>query len=93
MAAAIDARRNPAERRRLATAPATRARLRNVTAVMGSIIPIIPSRIDTWTRRDVANNATIIRTMAPTRSDQGARLKNSHHTRIAAAHTIPPIPA
>src|SRR5215213_964075 len=33
--------------------------------------------------RKVANNATIIRTTAPTRSDQGARLKNSHHRMTA----------
>ena len=33
--------------------------------------------------RDVANSATIIRTTAPKRSDQGARLKNTHHTTIA----------
>ena len=32
--------------------------------------------------RDVANSAAIITTRAPTRSDQGARLKNSHHTTI-----------
>src|SRR5262245_23237208 len=29
--------------------------------------------------------------MAPRRSDQGARLKNSHHTRTANAHTRAPI--
>ena len=40
--------------------------------------------------RDVANSATGMRTMAPTRSDQGARLKNSHHRRISSA---PPIAA
>ena len=44
-----------------------------------------PPAIDTWTRRDVANSATIIRTMAPRRSDQGARLKSSHQTRIERA--------
>ena len=37
----------------------------------------------------VANTATIIKTIAPTRSDQGARLKNSHHTTIASAPTTP----
>ena len=35
-------------------------------------------------------SATIIRTMAPKRSDQGARLKNSHHTRTANPQTSPP---
>ena len=39
--------------------------------------------------RDVANSATTIRTMAPTRSDQGARLKNSHHTTTANPPTNP----
>ena len=33
--------------------------------------------IDSWRRCHVATSATIIRTMAPKRSDQGARLKNS----------------
>jgi hypothetical protein len=33
-----------------------------------------------------------MKAMASTRSDQGARLKNSHHNRIASAQTIPPIP-
>ena len=41
--------------------------------------------------RDVANNATIITTMAPTRSDHGARLKSTHHTRIATPLASPPI--
>src|SRR5947207_760057 len=58
---------------------------------MGNIIPIIPPAMDLWIMRDVANAATIIRTMALTRSDQGARLKNSHHTTIANAPTSPPI--
>ena len=40
--------------------------------------------------RDVATSATTIRTMAPTRSDQGARLKNSHHTTTANPPTTPP---
>src|ERR1035437_10189441 len=57
---------------------------------MGNIIPIIPVAIDTWTMRDVANSAIIIRTIAPKRSDQGARLKNNHHTTIANPATSPP---
>src|SRR5213080_5581469 len=40
---------------------------------------------------DVANSATIITTMAPTRSDHGARLKSTHHTRIATPLASPPI--
>src|SRR5262249_49663594 len=43
--------------------------------------------------RCVANSATTIRTMAPTRSDQGARLKSSHHTRTSSPPTTPPITA
>ena len=44
-------------------------------------------------RRDVATIATIIRTMAPKRSDQGARLKKAHHTTIARPPTTPPMTA
>src|SRR5712691_4269686 len=40
--------------------------------------------------RFVATTATTIRTMAPTRSAQGARLKNSHHTTIANPQASPP---
>ena len=58
---------------------------------MGNIIPIMPVAIDTWMTRDVATIATIIRTMAPKRSDQGARLKKTHHTTIANPPTSPPI--
>ncbi len=56
-----------------------------------NIIPIIPVAIDTWMMRVVAASATIIRTMAPKRSDQGARLRNTHHTTIASAPTSSPI--
>ena len=83
MVATIVARRGPSERRRLATAQATKARLRTGMAKMGNNIPCTPVAIDSWTMRDVANSATIIRTMAPKRSDQGARLKNSHHRTIS----------
>src|SRR5215216_6432092 len=41
--------------------------------------------------RDVANSATTIRARAPRRSDQGARLKNSHHTTITRPAKTPPI--
>ncbi len=40
--------------------------------------------------RGVATSATIIRTTAPQRSDQGARLKNAHHTTTANPPTSPP---
>ena len=58
-------------------------------AKMGNNIPCAPVAIDLWTMRDVANSATIIRTMAPKRSDQGARLKNTHHRTIANPPTGP----
>src|ERR1700720_3085448 len=56
-----------------------------------NIIPIIPVATDTWTMRFVASSATIARATAPRRSDQGARLKKTHHTTIANAQTKPPI--
>ena len=50
---------------------------------MGNNIPPGAVAIDSWRTREVANNATTISTIAPTRSDHGARLKNTHHTAIA----------
>ena len=58
---------------------------------MTNIIPIIPVAMDWWMMRGVANSATPIKTMAPTRSDQGARLKNSHHTTIVTPPRSSPI--
>jgi hypothetical protein len=46
MAPAIDARRGPLDRRRLATAQATKARLSTGMEKTGSIIPIIPFAMD-----------------------------------------------
>src|SRR5438105_1043419 len=89
--ATIAARRGPGARRRLATAQATRARHRTGMAYTGSIIPIMPPLIDSWTTRDVATSATVIRTNVPQRSDCGVRLKNAHHTTIANAQTRLPI--
>src|SRR5262249_13220673 len=43
--------------------------------------------------RFVATTETTISPMAPSRSAQGARLKNSHQTRTASAHASPPITA
>ena len=57
---------------------------------MGNNIPPGAVAIDSWRTREVANNATTISTIAPTRSDHGARLKNTHHTTIANAATSPP---
>src|ERR1700688_4028250 len=41
--------------------------------------------------RFVATSAMTARATAPRRSDQGARLKKTHHTTIANAQTKPPI--
>src|SRR5882724_8623838 len=91
MATTNHARRGPPERRRAATAQHTRERLRSGMEKMYIIMPIPAFAMDWWTRGFVANTATIIRTMAPMRSNQGARLKNSHHTRTASPQTSPPI--
>jgi hypothetical protein len=56
-------------------------------AYMGNSIPIAPVAIDTSRIRGVASRATIISAAPPNRSDQAARLKNSHHTTTAG----PPI--
>jgi hypothetical protein len=78
---------------RLAATAATSATLKTGMASMGSIIPIIPFEMDSCTRREVADSATIIRTIAPRRSDHGARLKNSHHrTMISAPAKAPSTP-
>ena len=47
--------------------------------------------MDSWTRREIPSTAMIIHTRAPKRSDQGARLKPTHHTTIAAAPKTQPI--
>ena len=39
----------------------------------------------------MANTATTMRKMAPTRSTQGARLNNTHQITIASKPTIPAI--
>src|SRR5687767_3247819 len=44
-------------------------------------------------RRAEGHSATIIRPLAPTRSDQGARLKNTHQTTIASPPASPPMTA
>ena len=41
--------------------------------------PIIPLAIEGCTTREVTAPATSISAVAPSRSDHGARLKNSHH--------------
>jgi hypothetical protein len=59
-------------------------------AMMGNMLPIIAVRIEMWTKGHVTTSATTISTTAPTRSNQGARLKNNHHTRIANEQTSAP---
>src|SRR5688572_27817142 len=86
IAAAITARRGAAERRRLTAAAATRARLIAGIAMTKSKNPILPVAIDTWTIRFVPITARTIRTRAPRRSYQGARLSNNHQRTIAKAH-------
>ena len=54
-------------------------------------MPIIPPAIDTSITRDVAAIATSITAIAPRRSDQGARLKKTHQTKIVTAAARPPI--
>ena len=83
IAAASVARRAPAVRRRPATAPTTSARLRSGVEYTYNQFPIIPPMSDSWTSGRIANTAAIIRTMAPRRSDQGARLKKSHQRTMA----------
>ena len=83
MVATMDTRRTPSGRRLVATAHTTKAGPRKVMAKRGYSIPMAPVEMDTSTMRLAANSATIIRTRAPKRSDQGARLKNNHHRMIA----------
>jgi hypothetical protein len=61
---------------------------------MGNKNPIPAVATDTWRRGEVATNATTISAMAPKRSDQTARLKNTHHRTSAnppPSPTIAPI--
>ncbi len=89
MATAIEARRMAMEKPRLATAHATSARHITGVAKIGSIMPMNPFEIDGCTMREVAATATSISTIAAARSDQSARLKNSHHTRMMNAPATP----
>ena len=71
MDAAIEARRMPTDRPRLATAHATRARHITGAAKIGSIRPMNPLEIDGCTTSDVASTAPTISAMAPRRSSPG----------------------
>src|SRR5688572_17800652 len=53
------------------------------------MLPMKPPEIDAWTSGLMAITAAAMTTSAPIRSDQGARLKNSHQMRIRAAPTTP----
>src|SRR5262245_25701370 len=80
MPRAINARRGPVERRRLATADMTRARVTIGIAKIKSRTPMPAVATDRSTTRDVPNTPATIRTRALRRSDQGALLKNNHQT-------------
>jgi hypothetical protein len=85
----INMRLSLVERRLVATAQITNARLITGTEKMINIIPIFDVAIDTCSSRDAANSATIINRMAPQRSTLGALLKNAHHIAIASPPSIP----
>src|SRR5260221_1154126 len=53
------------------------------------MIPWQAQTIDAWATAMVANTAATIRTIAPARSDQGARLNSNHHRRMAKAPAMP----
>jgi Flp pilus assembly CpaE family ATPase len=85
----INIRLSLVERRLVATAQITNARLITGTEKMINIIPIFEVAIDTCSRRDAANRAAIISRMAPQRSALGALLKNAHHIAIASPPSKP----
>jgi hypothetical protein len=74
----------------VAAAHATRANARYGVGRKKSIIPCPAPTIDAWATVLVANTATTITMIAPTRSNHGARLNNSHHTAITNAPATPP---
>ena len=89
--AIIVARRRPREAARAhATSPAP-ARRSAWGRRRRSIMPMKPFEIDGWTSGEVAITAVAMTKSAPMRSDQGARLKNSHQMRIRAAPTTRPV--
>ena len=53
-------------------------------------MPIIPSAIDSSTRRDATKSVTAAKAMKPKRSGRGARLRNAHHTATAKPPASPP---
>src|ERR1043166_1734897 len=90
--ATIVTRRVPSERLRVTTAHATKARHKPGIAKIYSRIPCAPVAIDTWTMFFVAYMPPPFTPIAPKRSDQAARLKNTHHRTIAnAPPKTPPI--
>src|SRR5688500_10245224 len=61
---------------------------------MSHIIPSMPPPIDSWRTYGVATRASAITAATVSRSDQGALLKNSHHTTTATpASRAPRTPA
>ena len=75
MVATIVARRIPSGRRRVATAHTTKAMPRTGIAKGYNKNPIAPPAIDSWTMRFARNNPTIIRAIAPKRSDHARPAK------------------
>jgi hypothetical protein len=78
------------ERRRLATAHTTNARLRTGTEYTVNINPIIDVEMEMSMNWAVAKRANIIRTTAVQRSNRGALLKKAHQIITANPLSIPP---
>ena len=90
IAAAIVARRVVVDSVRVKAAEATNRTMSGGIARSGSSPPIAPVEIEMSTKRHVTRMAAAMRAIAPNRSIQGARLKNSHQTRMTAAPANPP---
>ena len=80
MAKTIDDRRTAERHGRLTTAQSRNARQRPGTASSGNSMPIAPVASDTSRNDEVAASDANITTIAATRSNHAARLKNSHHS-------------
>ena len=90
MPTVIDIRRGRVDDRLAKTAAATNARHSTGMAWTYNMKPIMPLAIDGWTTRDVAARPAAINAMAPSRSRQAARLRNSHQTITSRLPAIPP---
>jgi hypothetical protein len=83
-------RLTPSESLRLITAHTTNTRHNAGIENTGNIIPIIAVAMDLWSSCDVTTRDIIIRGTAVQRSNLGALLKKSHHTKTASPKRIPP---